>query len=91
MKQKDEQKKVVSSDWRITSQEDYLLEALFEKKTYKIKSVEWDHDHCDFCWSKFSEDPKVGLIEGYYTENGDSWVCGQCFTDFKDLFKFKLK
>lgn len=91
MKQKDEQKKVVSSDWRITSQEKYLFEATFEKKMYQKISMEWDHDHCRFCWETFSEDPMVGLTEGYYTENGDSWVCGQCFTDFKDLFKFRLE
>lgn len=91
MKHDDDQKKVVSSDWRITSQEKYLFEALFEKRMYQKVSLGWDHDHCRFCLDKFSDDPKVGLTEGYFCENRESWVCGKCFTDFRDLFRFKLK
>jgi hypothetical protein len=91
MKRKEEDKKVISNDWRITTQEKYLFEAVFEKKIYQKKSVNWDHDHCDFCDKKFSEDPKIGMTDGYYTENRESWVCEQCFSEFKDIFKFKLK
>ena len=91
MKHNVDQQNLMSSDWRITSQESYLLDAIFEKKIYRKKSVEWDHDHCDFCNEKFSEDHKLGMIEGYYTENQESWVCEKCFIDFKDLFRFNLK
>jgi len=91
MQHKVEPKKIISNDWRITFQEDYLMSALFEKKKYQKKSIEWDHDHCEFCEEKFSEDPIVGMSVGYYTENRESWVCEQCFNDFKDLFMFGLK
>lgn len=90
MKIKDD-KKVISTDWRITDQEIYLFGATFEKKEFKPKSKEWDHDHCEFCWAEFNEDSEMGFTEGYYTENRESWVCNKCYQDFKVLFDFKLK
>jgi len=91
MRQKKNDKKVISTDGRITNQDQYLFGAVFERKAYKAKSKEWEHDHCRFCWETFSEDPSIGKTEGYHTENRDSWVCEQCFNDFKDLLKFNLK
>lgn len=90
MKKKDA-KESISTDWRITDQKEYLFGAFFEKKEFKAKSKEWDHDHCEFCWDEFNEDSKMGFTEGYYTENRESWVCYECFEDFKNLFEFKLK
>lgn len=73
-------------DWRLRGQEKYL----FGKKLYHIRfrrqSNEWDHEHCAFCFEKFSE-LDGDLHEGYCTspDNGKSayWVCENCFMDFK--------
>ncbi len=62
----------------------------------------WDHDHCEFCGSKFEEtaraaerlpaDPSI-LTEGYVTVDPevDEWVCERCFEDFKDEFNWSVK
>jgi len=91
MKIKKNDRKITSNDWRITNQEKYLFGAIFQKREYKAISSDWDHDHCRFCWAEFNEDPCVGFTEGYYTESRDSWVCENCYNDFKSIFEFKLK
>ena len=49
-----------------------------------------DHDHCEFCWDKFANcDGCLG--EGYSTEDRESWICDECFSDFKERFKWKVK
>jgi hypothetical protein len=68
---------VADDDWRLRSQEDYLQGATLVHKRYKAWSEDWEHDHCEFCWTKFmdpdfspehrqfiTENPKV-LTEGY--------------------------
>ena len=66
-----------NEDWRLRGQEDYLRGATLVRKRYKAWSEDWEHDHCEFCWTKFmdpdfspehrqfiSENPQV-LTEGY--------------------------
>lgn len=79
-------------DWRITGQEKYLKDAILELREYSPPSSEWEHDHCEFCWSKFcrSDEPEC-LHEGYVTEDGRHWICTSCFHHFKDQFRFSLK
>jgi hypothetical protein len=40
-------------DWRRTGQEAYLSGRSFTWKRYQAYSGNWDHDHCEFCWTKF--------------------------------------
>ena len=67
-------------DWRLRGQEDYLQGATLVRKRYKAWSEDWEHDHCEFCWTKFmdpefspehrkfiDENPEV-LTEGYAVE-----------------------
>jgi hypothetical protein len=57
-------------DWRLQGQEEYLQGATLLRKPYKAGTEEWDHDHCEFCWTTFVEpalspkDPEI-LTEGY--------------------------
>jgi hypothetical protein len=80
-------------DWRLTNQEDYLKGVTLIHRKYRQypKNSEWDHDHCAFCWAKFSlyNDPEH-LKEGYATTVDYHWICPQCFQDFKDRFQWKL-
>lgn len=41
-------------DWRRCGQEEYLQGATLQRKRYREWSERWDHDHCEFCWTKFS-------------------------------------
>lgn len=78
-------------DWRLTNQQEYLQDAELVWKPYRRRSEAWDHDHCEFCWSKFAEtagEADGRLTEGFTTtaghENGAGyhWVCRPCFEDF---------
>ncbi len=76
-------------DWRLRNQEDYLLgKALYLRKWKPLKE-EWDHDHCEFCWNKFSNLPDT-LHEGYTTEDRCYWICPNCYNDFKIMFKWEI-
>lgn len=74
-------------DWRITNQEDYLMNAVFVKTKFSEKEKR-EHEHCSFCWEKFN---KTDLNEGFCSIDGKYWVCETCFYDFKERFKFELK
>jgi len=56
------------NDWRLQGQEKYLKGVtLYLKKYIKYRNA-WDHDHCEFCWAKFSlEGSPDDLDEGYLT------------------------
>ncbi len=77
------------SDWRLQGQEKYLTGVVLVKKRYRKRSEEWEHDHCAFCWQKFSERPG-DLNEGYATEDEYRWICETCYEDFKEQFRWTV-
>jgi hypothetical protein len=74
-------------DWRLQGQDRYLMNARLMLSEYKGSSC-WDHDHCVFCFAKFS-DSKEDLHYGYCTFDRHHWICEDCFEDFKDMFKWR--
>jgi hypothetical protein len=62
-----------SNDWRLTNQESYLKGASLENRPYEPASQENDHDHCEFCFVKFTAlaMPETRQ-EGYSTPDGYS-------------------
>lgn len=83
----------MSEDWREQGQESYLSGLEFRKKQYKRFSETWEHDHCEFCNSKFCE-PQDGLDclhEGYATEDNYRWICEDCFIEFKEKYNLMEK
>lgn len=66
------------------------MDAVLSKSTYKMPSPNWDHDHCVFCFDKFSERPD-DLSEGYHTADRKYWICPECFDDFREMFHFTVK
>jgi len=82
---------MIKNDWRLQGQEKYLLEASLVFRKYNQPAEKWDHDHCDFCWAKFSEKEEDALNEGYTTSDSYTWICKKCFEDFKDQFKWKVQ
>ena len=42
-------------DWRLRGQEDYLQGATLIRTRYTAWSEDWEHDHCEFCWTKFMD------------------------------------
>jgi hypothetical protein len=78
------------SDWRLQGQEEYLTGIVLVKKRYRKYREDWDHDHCEFCWQKFSESPG-DLHVGYTTEDEYRWICETCYQDFREQFRWTLK
>ncbi len=78
-----------NNDWRLLNQKDYLMNKKLMKTNYTKRSEKWDHDHCAFCWDKFSE-RKEDLTQGYCTLDKKYWICEECFNDFKEMFKFTV-
>lgn len=70
----------------------YVLE--YERKPYlRNKTLAFlnfpcrpnHHDHCELCWSRFSQHP-TDQHAGYYDAEDKIWICEDCFTKFQDLF-----
>jgi hypothetical protein len=74
-----------SDDWRRQGQEAYLRGRHLSLALYTPYRVGWDHDHCEFCGSKFSE-LATDLREGYTTDDRYYWICPKCFSDFLEEF-----
>ncbi len=83
---------VAKDDWRLTNQMNYLKDRSWSWKPYTKYREGWDHDHCSFCWQKFTESgtPET-LHEGYSTQADYYWVCAQCFEDFKEMFAWRTE
>lgn len=79
----------MNGDWRLTNQINYLYMLKLKKEAFK-KTDRSDHEHCEFCFGKFSEN-QGDLHFGYCTLDRYHWICDRCFGDFKDLFKWTLE
>lgn len=78
------------NDWRLTNQAKFLTGVKLVMRRYG--SSDPDHDHCVFCWNKFSKDGAGGaLIEGYCTKDGKHWICESCFKDFSEMFDWHIE
>ena len=79
----------MEKDWRLFREQDkYLHGVVLVQKTYKPKSPNNDHDHCEFCMAKFGKE-KDDLKYGYSTDDNSIWICPCCYEDFKNLFEWK--
>ncbi len=73
------------NDWRLQNQEKYLFSVTLYFKKYAEKKTETDHDHCEFCWQKFSNSILGSLVQGYTTADDYHWICEKCYEDFKGI------
>jgi hypothetical protein len=83
---------VTDDDWRLQGQERYLSGATLYWRVWHGTRAGWDHDHCEFCFTKFMDRADVPdvLGEGYTTDDEYRWVCAKCAADFAARFKFKF-
>lgn len=80
----------ITNDWRYTNQERYLTGLEFSKMTYGL-GKDNTHDHCEFCFEKFSLVFPGALKEGWTDDAKYRWVCDNCFNDFADKLGLKRK
>lgn len=57
---------ILENDWRLTGQESYLKGKVLYHRNWRTRISQCDHDHCEFCWKKFS-DADGDAHEGYTT------------------------
>jgi hypothetical protein len=95
---------MADDDWRLRSQDSYLHGATLVRKPYYDRTPDDDHDHCEFCWTKFMVVPYTPadeeiLKEGYAVQgrtadarfpNDYFWVCPTCVQDFADRFEWTV-
>lgn len=79
---------VDKTDWRHTNQEEYLTGVTLIHIPFSGEIR--DHDHCEFCGAKFSEE-EGNLHQGYCTEDKYYWICPECFDDFKGEFNWIVR
>ena len=88
-------------DWRRMGQERYLLGAPLTLKRYQALSAEWEHEHCEFCFSTFidpnhspqaakplSSEPGKGTYAGYTNVDAPDRPAGKwwiCKQCFEDF------
>jgi hypothetical protein len=77
-------------DWRLLGQEDYLFGATLFYRNYSDRKTSTDHDHCEFCGTKFSDTIPDTLRKGYTISDDYRWICDNCFADFKDDFRWTI-
>ncbi len=76
-------------DWRLQGQETFLRNAVLYRRKYTPFRADWDHDHCEFCGTKFSGQ-NGDETEGYSTKDGYHWICFSCFADFRQMFNWQV-
>jgi hypothetical protein len=93
----------VEDDWRLSGNEGLFRGAVFSRKAYRRWSPEWDHDHCPFCWTSFSEADSAGELEGALREGYSTagppadprddyyWVCPSCFDDLREHLGWSVR
>jgi len=74
-------------DWRLRGQDTYLKHIKLLKLNYSKRKTKTDHDHCEFCWKKFTDEND---LHGYTTEDHYRWICEECYNDFKELFQWQV-
>lgn len=79
----------MTSDWRLTNQMNYLYGAALKKAIFVQTGIN-DHEHCEFCMGKFSEEAGA-LHAGYCTRDRYWWVCEKCFQDFCAQFAWHIE
>ena len=80
---------IEKNDWRLQGQEKYMTGRKLKLVPFSPLSKTWDHEHCEFCWAKFSNH-EDDLHEGYVTEDKHTWICPECCADFKEMFEWEL-
>jgi len=82
---------VDEDDWRLVGQDEWFTGAVLHRAAWIETRHGWDHDHCTFCFKKIwdrAADDEADV--GYTTADDYTWVCDDCFADFKDRFAWSV-
>ena len=60
----------------------------YEEYLSDDRCVKFFHRNCNFCMNPISADMN---IDCYCTEDGMTWICSDCFTDFAQKYDWKTE
>ena len=88
-------KKNDTQDWRLELYAGQLNRKTFHLEKF-VSTATNDHEHCVFCMQKITDLAIADAdTEGYCTVDlktgRSSWICKNCFDEFKERFHFKVK
>jgi hypothetical protein len=67
------------NDWRLQGQERYLTGAALGRRRWQPMRPGWDHDHCEFCWTKFGAAEVPNAVH-------ESWSTGWISLGLRSVF-----
>ena len=82
-------------DWRLTrGQDEYMQNVKFRYAKFISENGDVNaHEHCEFCWHKFMENP-MDLSDcsdkGYVSIDKKYWVCEECFQEFRQFLHLEI-
>ena len=82
---------VGNDDWRLQGQEERLRDELLRYRPYSPPRPNFEHDHCEFCWTRFRTAPHEGCASEGFVTSDRRWICESCYEDFKILFDWQLE
>ena len=80
----------MNDDWRLTNQMEYLFGVKLKHINFEPLNEKWEHEHCSFCFDKFSKSIEGSLTCGYCTLNEYYWICEKCYNDFINEFSWEI-
>lgn len=81
-----------TSDWRLQGQEFYLKGVTLTRRAWQETRPGWDHDHCEFCGTKFRDERIPDAVHvGWTTLDEYQWICDGCCRDFHEQFGWQLQ
>ena len=65
------------------------INSTYTQKTCILKNDygQLEHGHCEVCWARFGQHSE-DLHYGYYEVDSKSWICKECYDNFRELFKW---
>lgn len=80
-----------ATDWRNHGEDKYLMNATLIHASYHESECS-HHEHCTFCWIRFSAsmpgDERVGYV--CRKNGGNYWICTTCYNDLKSFFHWQV-
>ena len=86
---------IENNDWRLQGQEKYLTGVKLIRTPFTPLSKTWDHEHCEFCMKKPEDNKEQKFyctLDNYrwICEDKHTWICPECYEDFKEMFRWEL-
>ena len=79
-------------EWYIEQFEDneHLHNKILKKVQFGLPYSHSDHEHCEHCWARISN-VEGDDHQGYYEPTSDSWICEECYNEYRELYGWSVE